>query len=585
MFNLLKNRICFSPDEGGDDWLDDAVNSFQSSKKTDPKIPQKPRKEQKVWEVPYRVLDPETGEPVEESSKDADSPIFQDLAPQEAPESEPVQAADAEEVKEVPEVEKPDPVAEDPEPGEDDYIDYTAMLLSDAGDAERDREAPQEKTEHPVVSKIKIIAFASVMAALFIIGLLIPLRPAFSANEKRTLSAFPEFTWQTFFSGEFFSGIETWYADTFPGRDAFVAMNASFQSAFGFGTDAISPGGSGEDIPDIPDDIDSYLHDLDSETSDKPGQQEQTGESIDGFYVSGDTAYELYYYVQASASRYAKLIADAATELRNASDGVTVYSMIVPLSYSVQLDAQTQQKINVSDAGKAIRYMYDFTRQLNPDVVTISVLDALLSHREEYLYFRTDHHWTALGAYYAFCEYASAAGITPTPLENYTQTRTYTGFLGTLYQKLVQDQPRAAAKLEANPDELLVYVPNGTNDNVITFEDGTVNRSSYGVINRVDRAGAGDKYATFLGGDFPLCAIHNSAITDGSSVLLVKDSFGNAFAPFLVDSYEYVYVIDYRLYTGSLSAFVRDNGVKDVLFLNYIFTTGSKQAERLQNIY
>ena len=76
-------------------------------------------------------------------------------------------------------------------------------------------------------------------------------------------------------------------------------------------------------------------------------------------------------------------------------------------------------------------------------------------------------------------------------------------------------------------------------------------------------------------GDHALGEIHNEAKADGSSVLVVKESFGNAFVPFLVDSYEYVYVVDARYYDGDLTQFVTSYGIDEVIFINNLSATGS----------
>ena len=88
-------------------------------------------------------------------------------------------------------------------------------------------------------------------------------------------------------------------------------------------------------------------------------------------------------------------------------------------------------------------------------------------------------------------------------------------------------------------------------------------------------AAVGSQYNCFLLGDHALSEIHNETKADGSSVLVVKESFGNAFVPFLVDSYEYVYVVDARYYDGDLTAFVTERGIRDVIFINNLSATGS----------
>ena len=106
----------------------------------------------------------------------------------------------------------------------------------------------------------------------------------------------------------------------------------------------------------------------------------------------------------------------------------------------------------------------------------------------------------------------------------------------------------------------------GTNDEIVTDADG----SSYQlhVINDMTDASAGSKYSAFIGGDSAFVEIHNPQITDGSSCVMIKESYGNAFVPFLVDHYQDVYVVDYRYYMGNLTDFIVSRSIKDVLFLN-----------------
>ena len=78
------------------------------------------------------------------------------------------------------------------------------------------------------------------------------------------------------------------------------------------------------------------------------------------------------------------------------------------------------------------------------------------------------------------------------------------------------------------------------------------------------------------------CKIENPIIQDGSSIVVVKESYGNAFVPFLVDSYQYVYIIDYRYWSGNLADFVGKNNIKDVLFLNVVNVTST--SERLREL-
>ena len=211
-------------------------------------------------------------------------------------------------------------------------------------------------------------------------------------------------------------------------------------------------------------------------------------------------------------------------------------------------------------------------------ITAVEVYDTLREHNDEYLYFRTDHHWTALGAYYSYVKFCEAAGLTPYSLNDRQEYR-FEGFLGTLYA-----EAGSPAQLGNTPDTVHAWVPNGTNDIYIT--DKTGNRLRYrGGLVRTDTdtfyANAASKYNCFIMGDHPLSEIHNETITDGSSIVVVKESFGNALVPFLVDHYEYVYVVDYRYFTNttgkSLQEFVAEKNVDTVLFVNNLTATSTTQ--------
>ena len=408
-----------------------------------------------------------------------------------------------------------------------------------------------------------------VLCAGFILGLCWFIRPAESETEKRELTKFPAFTVKSFLSGEFTDQVSLWYADTFPGREGLIRSYHGIQSLFGFRGEQLQQGDLGDVVPDGPMNPNIPV--------DRPVDGGQEGEKVGGYYLSGDTAYELYSFSQAGAQTYASLMNKAADTVAGKA---TVYDLIIPLHYSVALGAETQDSMSLPDAGKVIPYMYS---GMNSNVHTVDAYAALMAHRDEYIYFRTDHHWTATGAYYAYEAYCKKAGITPTPLSSYEKL-SFGGFLGTLYSKT--GQPSAMGD---NPDVVEAYIPKGTNDEYI-FDANGGDRTRYrgGVVRRdtdTFYAAAASKYNCFLMGDHPLIEIHNeniSAARKGTAVLLVKESFGNAFAPFLVDSYEYVYVVDYRYYNGTLSQLVDAKGIDDVIFLNNVVAaTGSARLAEM----
>lgn len=267
----------------------------------------------------------------------------------------------------------------------------------------------------------------------------------------------------------------------------------------------------------------------------------------------GDSAYELYTYLDKVAENYAKSVNKVASGLKGKAD---VYDLVIPLSSGITFPDNFKDKIQSSDQGEAMK---NIRAKMNKNVISVDVYDTLMQHREEYEYFRTDHHWTTLGAYYAYREFCNAKGIKPEELDTY-KTKEFDGFLGSFYNDT------SDAKLKANPDTLTACYPNADSICHVTASDGS--KYDWPVIYDVSNYNAGLKYSTFIASDNPYTEIENKDLTDGSSCVVVKESFGNAFIPFLVDHYQTIYVVDYRYWTGSITKLAKEKKADDVLFLN-----------------
>lgn len=406
--------------------------------------------------------------------------------------------------------------------------------------------------------KIKIILAISVTIVIFLIGLAFFARPTRSENEKRELTPFPTFTVESFLNGDFTAQVSLWFSDTYPLREIMIEANAGINELYGIRDEQVIGGGAGDDIPAGPADI------VFNPTDDG------NGEGFEGMYINGDTAYQLYFFSKQNSDSYVALINDFASQVKGKA---TVYNMIVPLHYQIALSEETVKKYNASDCEDAIDYMYG---NLAEGIVPVDTLPYLIAHNDEYLYFRTDHHWTARGAYYAYLAFCEQKGIEATPLADYRRLQ-FDGFLGTFYANAKQP-----AAMKSNPDYIEAFVPIGINEEEVFDSNGNKIAEYAVVYTKADKYDAGNKYLTFIGGDQPLTKIHNPKIKDGSSIVVVKESYGNAFVPFLVDSYEYVYVIDYRAWSGSLADFVTSKGIDDVLFLNVVSNTST--SERLKEL-
>ena len=428
----------------------------------------------------------------------------------------------------------------------------------------------------------KITAFSLTMLIFFSVSLILPLRPSYSEYEKRSLTEFPEFSWESLLDGSYFHGIDLWFSDTFPFRDAFITLNSSLKNYYGLQPVQVSGNlEEGDAIPSAPAKPSSSEPPVSSAVSEEPSsvpeesssipassapppapEKDVTGEvtqSLGAVLIVGDSGYEYYNFSKNAADQYIGMINRAAERLNGSAK---VYDMIVPTSMDIMLPDSFRSGINTSSQKDAIAYI---SGSLSPSVQSVQVYDTLKAHADEYIYFRTDHHWTALGAYYSYQDFAKAAGFQPLELSQYT-TKEFDGFLGAFYSD-TQKNP-ALAK---SPDTVTAYVP--PDDVTLTFTDRDGNSREWPLISDVSSWAASSKYSTFIGGDNPYTVIKNNGLQDGSSCLVVKESFGNAFVPFLVSHYQTVYVIDYRYWSGSIPEFAINAGVKDVLFLNNISAT------------
>ena len=279
-------------------------------------------------------------------------------------------------------------------------------------------------------------------------------------------------------------------------------------------------------------------------------------QQYDAVYRVGDTGYEMYSYVDSTAKKYADNVNAVADALAGKAN---VYMLPIPLSSGVSLPDDLYGKDIFADQKAAEQKIIGY---MNGNVKPVALYDALLAHRTEYIYFRTDHHWTATGAYYAYEQFCKAKGITPTPISSY-KVDEYDGFLGTFYRDSSQN-----ATMGANPDKVVAYHPLSTEATLDYGDSENASLTRGKIIYDESDAPASLKYGAFITGDNAYSIINNPDVTNGSSCIVVKESFGNAFVPFLTDHYQTIYVLDYRYWKGSISQFAQSKGVQDVLFVN-----------------
>ncbi len=275
----------------------------------------------------------------------------------------------------------------------------------------------------------------------------------------------------------------------------------------------------------------------------------------EGLYVKNGAAYSMYYFSQSAASTYIDALNSAARKLKGRAN---IYSILVPNNSGALLPGEELKSLGGSDQEQAIDYYY---AMYDDGVTPVETFRTLREHNNEYLYFRTDHHWTQLAAWYVYRNFCEAKNIQPHQLSEFKRM-TFAPFLGSAYQSL------GDSDMAANPDSVTAYVPNGTNEMVYWDQEGV--RHDWQVITDVSTWKENSKYACFIGGDRPLSIIENPEITDGSSCLVLKESYGNCFVPFLVDHYQTVYVVDFRYATENVVDYVKEHKIQDLILVNNI---------------
>lgn len=280
---------------------------------------------------------------------------------------------------------------------------------------------------------------------------------------------------------------------------------------------------------------------------------------INSVLVIGDRAMEPYYHSDSNAEKYSGVINKTAASM---PEGVRFFSILCPTAVEFYGTAEYRQ--GARSQLSSIQKVYS---RINDDIITVDAYSELADKTDDYIYFRSDHHWTARGAYCAYKAFCEASGNTAPALESYKSYR-INDFLGTLYSTT------KVPAIAANPDYVECFEPAAKTETRV-YNSAEMNEQTAVTINAVAKqVNSSNKYLAFIAGDEPLEKITTSN-KNGRKVLVLKESFGNAFVPFLCGNYEEIFVVDPRLLTFNLSDFVSANSINDVIAINYLFAIGN----------
>lgn len=338
--------------------------------------------------------------------------------------------------------------------------------------------------------------FLTVLFSLFLAGLLVwhivlPDR-AKSETENRTLAQIPEFSWEALVDGSYTESVEEYFADQFPLRDQWMVLKARAEQLLG-------------------------------------------KREFNNVYLCGDT-----------------LISKVETPVEGLVDK--------NLSYIDRLIGKTDARVTLGLIPSAVEVWkdklpagaqsWDQTELLAQSDVDFH--GALLDHADKPVFYRTDHHWTTLGAFYGANALLESLRKEALKAEDFTVETASDSFCGTLYSQ--------SGVHWVTPDTLEFWVE----EDGLQVTSWRTGKEEAAPLYERSYLEVKDKYSAFLGGNQPLCVIKNENVTDGSKLLLVRDSYGDSLAPFLAQRFEEVHLVDLRYYRFPVSVYAAENEIDDI---------------------
>ncbi len=351
--------------------------------------------------------------------------------------------------------------------------------------------------------KIISILFIVLIFGLAIFNLLEP-DQVFSENENRYLAQRPSFSLSALADGSYIEEVGEYMTDQFPLRNEWVGLKTLVELAIG---------------------------------------KKDSG----GVYFGKD-GYLIEMFSEVDEERYEKNWKDVKMfcDYAQKSLGIQVQVMLVPVASGILEEKLPAYAPEVDQSAL-------LEQAQAGGVPLVDVTEALQEHDTEYIYYKTDHHWTSLGAYYAYQAWQKSLGNETKPLEAYTEEVLSDQFFGTTYSK--------ANLYTAEPDTITAYY---TEDKAeVSYNLGAETADSFYTRSYLQ---VKDKYSVFLNGNQSETEIKGRN-PQGGKLLLIKDSYANTFAQFALEDYAEVHLIDLRYYKSSVIDYIKEQGITDVLIL------------------
>lgn len=349
----------------------------------------------------------------------------------------------------------------------------------------------------------------------FMILIILPLatlfsdKEYFSSTENRNLAKFPKFSLQTIKDKSFMNGFETYISDHFIGRLNWIETKVGIELAIG-------------------------------------------KKELNGIYITDERLIE-----KLPSPDYTEIdkSIDAINKFQENNSDIPMYMLLAPTSAGIYSDSLPKNAPQ-EDQKAFIDYVYN---RINENITTIDLYNILYNSRDEYIYYRNDHHWTSLGAYYAYNATIQKLGFSPIVYDKYDIQHASDDFKGTFYSTSLYD------KIKADTVDIYYRKDEGASVTDYIVNDGRT-ETEYDSIYFMDYLDKKDKYSTFLGPNQPLVTIKTDVHND-KKLLIIKDSYAHCFAPFLTQHYSEITLIDLRYIGVSAKDIVDISDYSQVLIL------------------
>ncbi len=351
------------------------------------------------------------------------------------------------------------------------------------------------------------IILCAVLLCVLVINIVIP-KKSFSEKENRVLASAPTVSLGSFTSGRLGEQIEDYANDHFLLRDLWVSFQANLSRLLG-------------------------------KTEQNGVYLGKDGYLFESFSVPGES--------------FTAGISNALSSFAADHPSLKMYMLLAPTAVNILNDHLP------SAAPEADQNQYiDMIRTVseNAGITFVDVRDTFKSHTDEQLYYRTDHHWTTSGAYYAYTALAGNMGL-DTSLVTYEKLPASMAFQGTLAAK--------SGFRQNLYEELDVFLPMDSTsyEYVVNYVD---ERKKVASFYASEKLATRDKYAMFFDGNHAQVKIYTPAAED-RTLLVLKDSYANSLVPFLSPNFRNIIMIDPRYYYGSLDDLIAADEVDEVLFI------------------